>query len=203
MRKKQPRSYSDFTLENLESMFGIENRLTNLMLAQQEVPPSEFLIETLRRNQVIPLSNEKAKSEVLIVPILVEIINNNPNKLQCFSGKTFDVEPEQALKGRCDFLFTKEFSVNINAPVVTIFEAKDDVTEHWFGQCGAEMYAAKLFNQRKNEPYQTIYGAITNGREWVFLKLEENILLIDTNRYSLKDLAELLGALQTIFDFYD
>jgi hypothetical protein len=65
------------------------------------------------------------------------------------------------------------------------------------------MYAAKLFNEQKNEPYKIIYGAVTDGYQWVFLRLEDNLLLIDSERYYRQDLARLLGALQTIADFYD
>lgn len=72
----------------------------------------------------------------------------------------------------------------------------------WYGQCGAEMYAARLFNEQKNEPYRIIYGAVTDGYEWVFLKLEENTLFIDKERYYLRNLSELLGVLKTIMDFY-
>jgi hypothetical protein len=64
------------------------------------------------------------------------------------------------------------------------------------------MYAARLFNEQKNEPYRIIYGAVTDGYEWVFLKLEENTLFIDKERYYLRNLSELLGVLKTIMDFY-
>ncbi len=130
-------------------------------------------------------------------------MQNNPYKLQYFSGNTFDVLPEKALKGRCDFLFTKHFSLHIEAPVIAMFEAKDQNIDNWYGQCGAEMVAARLFNEQQNEPYSIIHGAVTDGYQWVFLRLEENILLIDSDRYYIQDLPRLLGALQTIADFYN
>ena len=202
-RNNKPSSYSDYTLEDLRAILGLDNTRKSLNLLQQNVPPSDFLITTIKRNQVLPINTEKARSELLITPILVEWISNNPHKLQYLSGNTFDVEPEKALKGRCDFLFTKHFSLDIVAPVVAIFEAKDDNVDNWYGQCGAEMYAARLFNQRKNEPYNIIYGAVTDGYEWVFLRLEEDSLFLDIDRYYLRNLSELLGALQTVMDFYD
>ena len=36
-------------------------------------------------------------------------------------------------------------------------------------------YAAQLLNQRENVPIEIIYGAVTNGFEWLFLRLEKNI----------------------------
>jgi hypothetical protein len=64
------------------------------------------------------------------------------------------------------------------------------------------MYAARLFNQQNNEPYDTIYGAVTNAYEWIFLKLEGNTVLIDKKRYYLNELPTLLGVLQFITNQY-
>jgi hypothetical protein len=167
-KPKKPKSYSDYTLDHLQEICGIDNTKIKLCLFKQPVKPSEWLLKTLELNQVLPINSEKARSELLITPILVEWLSHNPKKLQCFSGNSFDVLPEKALKGRCDFLLMKHFSFNIVAPVVAIFEAKDNNIDHWYGQCGAEMYAAKIFNQQKHQPYPIIYGAVTDGYEWVF-----------------------------------
>lgn len=198
----KPRSYSDYTLGNLRTICGIDNTKARFGLLETRIDPSDLLLKTLDRNQVQPVNTEKARSELLITPVLIEWLSNNPKRLQYFSGNIFDVEPSKALKGRCDFLFTKHFSVDIMAPVVAMFEAKDDNVDNWYGQCGAEMFAARLFNERTNEPYSIIYGAVTDGFEWVFLRLEGNMLFIDTDRYYLKVLPDLLGALQKIADFY-
>jgi hypothetical protein len=200
---KKLRSYSDYSLNSLSDNCNIDNTKRALNLCNQLIQPSQLLQDVLQRNESLPINSEKARSELIVTPILVEWMQNNPNKLQYFSGNTFDVLPEKALKGRCDFLFTKHFSLHIAAPVIAMFEAKDDNVDNWYGQCGAEMYAAKLFNEQKNEPYKIIYGAVTDGYEWVFLRLEENMLLIDIERYTMQDLPRLLGALQTIADFYD
>ncbi len=201
-KERKPKSYSDYTLGDLRTLCGIDNSKLQFNLLKKRVEPSDLLIKTLERNQVQPINTEKARSELLITPVLVEWLSNNPHKLQYFSGNTFDVEPSKALKGRCDFLFTKHFSVDIVAPVVAMFEAKDDNVDNWYGQCGAEMFAARLFNERSNEPYRIIYGAVTDGFEWVFLRLEDEMLYIDTARYYLKALPDLLGALQNVADFY-
>ncbi len=200
---KKLRSYSDYSLKALQENCAIDNTKIALNLCNKVIQPSDFLKEALKRNNLLPINSEKARSELIVTPILVEWLQNNPRKLQYFSGNSFDVLPEKALKGRCDFLFTKHFSLHIAAPVIAMFEAKDDNVDNWYGQCGAEMYAARLFNEQKNEPYKIIHGAVTDGYEWVFLKLEENMLLIDSDRYYMQDLPRLLGALQTIVDFYD
>jgi hypothetical protein len=72
--------------------------------------------------------------------------------------------------------------------------------EEGFGQCAAEMYAAQLYNQQENNPSTCIYGSVTNGYEWVFLILKDNILWIDTDRYTILKLGELLGVFQRIIN---
>ena len=93
-------------------------------------------------------------------------------------------------------------STNIEAPVIGIFEAKDDSLDKWYGQCGAEMYAARLFNEHQNRYFPIIFGAVTNGFSWQFLKLEDKTLWIDTETYGTQNLPKLLGVLQYLIGFY-
>jgi hypothetical protein len=201
-RKKMPRSYSDFTLTDLREMFGISNENKSLNLPKNKIEPSDWLITTINKHKGIPKGTEKAKSELFIVPVLLEMYDNNPDVFKYFSGYSFDVDPEKALKGKCDFILSRSKSLDIQAPIFSIFEAKDDSLEHWYGQCGAEMYAARLFNEQSNNDIKIIFGAVSNGNTWQFLKLEENNLLIDTTTYGLENLPVLLGTLQIIIDFY-
>ena len=199
---KIPKSYSDFTLEHLRTMFGIRSKKSALNLGNVPVSPSAILPQILERNQQVPTNTEKAKSELLITPILVELATRNPERFTYFSGNTLNVDIAHALKGRCDFLLTKEVSLDISAPIIALFEAKDDSLDHWYGQCGAEMLAARIFNEQRNEPITIIHGAVTNGFTWQFLRLEGAQLLIDTEIYTLGDLPKLLGALEYLVDFY-
>jgi hypothetical protein len=199
---KKPRSYSDFTLSHLREMFGIENASFPLNLAQKLAMPSELLVSTLHRNQVISLNSEKAKSEFLIAPILAELANRKPLLFSCFSGNMLDVDVTRSLRGRCDFLLTRQMSLDITAPIIAIFEAKDDSLDHWYGQCGSEMLASRIFNEERGEPISIIHGAVTNGFTWQFLRLEGTALLVDTEIFTLKELPRLLGALEFLIDFY-
>jgi hypothetical protein len=199
---KKPRSYSDFTLDHLREMFGLENEKQPLRLSGHFLEPSDWLKLSLEKSKVISLNTEKAKSEWLIAPVLTELMSLTPYRFNLFSGNTFDIDPALSLKGRCDFLLTRKASADISAPVIAIFEAKDDNVDNWTGQCGAEMVAARLFNQQKHEPIEVIYGAVTNGYEWLFLRLEGQMLLIDTERYGLENLPRLLGVLVKLIEFY-
>lgn len=81
-KAKKIRSYSDYTLDALREICGIDNTKTQLSLFQQTVQPSEWILKTLELNQGLPINTEKARAELLITPVLVEWLNRNPKKLQ-------------------------------------------------------------------------------------------------------------------------
>jgi hypothetical protein len=63
------------------------------------------------------------------------------------------------------------------------------------------MFAAKTYNTQDEQAATTIYGAVTNGYEWAFLELaDDNLLKIDTDRYTILKLPQLLGVFQTVVD---
>jgi hypothetical protein len=43
---------------------------------------------------------------------------------------------------------------------------------------------------------------VTTGEDWQFLKLEVNIIYIDTQRYYLNNIPKILGILQAILENY-
>ncbi len=166
--------------------------------------PSPWLLETFALNREIPLNSEKAKSELLITPVLVELRKQNPKKFTFFSGYQFDVDTSRGLKGFCDYLISTRYNAAFLVnPIVAVVEAKQN--QDLFDaspQCIAEMYAAKLFNEQAGDLQPYIYGAVTNGYEWLFLKLENDTVVIDKERYGLKNLPELLGVWQLIIDSF-
>lgn len=66
-------------------------------------------------------------------------------------------------------------------------EAKNENTMSGLGQCSAEMVAAQLFNARENSEVQNVYGAITSGVAWKFLKLQDHTVSIDLRDYSVAE----------------
>lgn len=193
-------SYSQFKLEDIETQLGLSiQECQTLLTTVHPQPISDRLQELLDYNLPLALEigTEKARSEMIIAPILIELKKILESKISLFSGREFNIDPERGLVGFCDFLITRSSSqLIIKSPVIIIVEAKNDNIQSGLGQCIAEMYAAQIFNQRQGETLKTIYGSVTNGTNWKFLKLVNQIVQIDVHEYFLNDLSLLLGFLK-------
>ena len=197
-------AYQDYTLRKLKQQFKLEQ--DNIVIFNKKtvktVKASRRLNLELTEGQAMPLLTEKAKSELLIAPILKELNRNNPF-LSIFSGYTFNIEGIEELSGAPDFMISnKPHKVEIESPVFCLVESKNKTPDEGYAQCAAEMYAARIFNQQMGETHETIHGVVTNAFEWVFMKLEGNRILIDQERYFINEIPRLLGVLQIIVDKY-
>ncbi len=192
-------AYSDFKLKELVKQFDLTlNENLDLFADILEVESSEILKLLLKENAALALdiNTEKARSEMIIAPILLEIRRQLNYQIGLFSGSEFNVSPERGLNGICDFLISlSPERLFISAPVITLVEAKKEDIKAGLGQCVAEMLAAQLFNEREENEIQTIYGVVTSGTNWRFLKLEGKIVSIDTVEYYLRDVEKILGIL--------
>ena len=131
---------------------------------------------------------------------MAEIKQKNANKISLFSGLEFNVDLERGLNGFCDFIMSlSPQQLLIEAPVVTLVEAKNDNLKSGLAQCIAEMVGAQIFNQREGNEITKIYGAVTNGTNWQFLELESQTVVIDLDEYYLNNLPKLLGILSSFF----
>jgi hypothetical protein len=198
--------YSDFkSLKSLEKQFGITYQFDHIFDQITPVNPSHYLLHDLEEAQDYPTyPSEKAKSELMIMPVIKEIKRNNPT-FQVFSGFNFDVDYALGLNGFCDFLFSKEPKIlEIESPVFCVVEAKDKTVEEGFAQAAAEMYAAILFNEKDGKPTPTVYGCVTNSDVWVFLRLTNKQLTIDETRYYLVEpsISNLLGVFRKIVESF-
>ena len=195
-----PKSYSQYKYKDIPNL-GLDLKRRAFIKNFTPVEASDFLKMTLEINAQQSLTTEKAKSEFIIAPVLYEIARRNLDKVSFFSGHNFDVDKDLGLKGFCDFLFTKSpESPVIKDPVFCIVEAKNDNLEKGIPQCIAEMYAAKMFNQRQNNPVSVIHGCVTTGYQWLFLVLDDQTVFQDTLIYTLSDLSNILGILQNIVE---
>ena len=192
-------TYDNFSLSRVKREFNLKTVEDKRFFPEIEpIEPSFYLKEAL--NEGLPLAiatgSEKARSELIISPILVEVRKILERKISFFSGEDFTVAPELDLAGVCDFLISRSSEqVFIEAPAVVIIEAKKGDLKPGLGQCAAEMVAAQIFNQQNNIPIRTIYGSVTSGTAWRFLKLEGEILNIDLQDYPVPPVEMILGML--------
>ena len=136
---------------------------------------SDFLTQTLTENipLAVAISTEKARSELIIAAVLLEARRQVQRRVSLFSGVEFTVDPSQGLNGVYDFLFSlSQEQLTIEAPVVSVVEAKNDSLKSGLGQCMAEMVAASLFNKQKRRELPRVYGVVTTGSLWKFLQLQ-------------------------------
>jgi hypothetical protein len=195
-----PKSYSKFKLEDLIGLgFSIEN--DSLFKGEYIIPiESSVVLNTiLERAQEKNVLSEKAKSEKIIAPILDELEEINGRSFATFSGYQFNVDKAMGLSGYCDFILSrKPKSVLIEAPIFCVVEAKNDNLDEGIAQCIAEMYASQIFNLKHKQAEKAIYGAVTFGFQWKFLRLIDKEVKIDYKIYYLNELPQLLGVLNHI-----
>ena len=133
---------------------------------------------------------------MIIAPILLEVRRLTNDKISLFSGREFNVEPEQGLNGVCDFLIgISESQLIITAPVIIIVESKKEDIMSGLGQCVAAMIAAQKFNQQEQSQIETIYGVVTSGTVWRFLELNQNTVSVDIVEYYINQIGKILGML--------
>lgn len=198
-------SYKSFTWDILNDKFGIDRQQKKMFepIKTPPVNPSEWLLQTLKINTLNPLLSQKARSEAIIYPILTECRQQSNNNFTLYSGIDLPADKKMGLNGECDFLMSSvPNAIGLISPIFTTVEAKKMDIDLGLEQCAAQMLGARVYNQKHKNPIETIYGCVTTGTEWQFLLLENNIFWVDTNRYYLNNLPQLLGILQTIVDFY-
>jgi hypothetical protein len=194
-------AYSDFSLEDLESKFGIKNQTANLFDEISRIKPSQHLENALSLARELPVRSEKAKSEMIILPILLELRSINSKYFTIYSGENLNIDDQ--LKGECDFILAKDVnSFTINYPIVQIVEAKKSDIGEGIKQCAAQLLGAKSFNEKKDVHLDKLYGCSTTGDDWQFLKLENNTVFVDKQKFYLGEIEELLGVFQIIIDYY-
>jgi hypothetical protein len=195
-------AYSDFTLQEVAQQFQLVlEEQHNLFGAVPKVIPGDLLCALLEENVplALALSTEKARSELMIAPVLVEVRKLAHRQISLFSGADFSVDATQGLTGVCDFLISQSREqLFICAPVVIIVEAKNENFKAGMGQCSATMMAAQCFNAREGTGLTTIYGAVTTGNVWKFLQLKGHTLFIDLPEYHIGRVGKILGILLTM-----
>ncbi|MCL1467094.1 hypothetical protein LAY41_22145 [Argonema galeatum A003/A1] len=188
--------YSEFTtiVKAIET-FNLTIEESRFFPNVDTIAPSAILAGYLEDTlPVVAFGSEKARSEGIIYPVLIEVRRILNKQVSVFSGEDFTVDESVGLNGVVDFLISRSpQEIAIFAPAIAIVEAKKADLKTGYGQCVAEMVAAQRFNLKKAQPISTIYGCVSSGTQWRFLKLEEEMVTIDPFDYPLPPVEQILG----------
>jgi hypothetical protein len=194
-------SFRDFSFPKVEQDLGLHVRDADLFPTAPECPVRDSIAELVRDGAQLALANstEKAKSEFIIAPVLLELRRLAGGKIALFSGVEWEVDPSRGLAGYCDFIMTRGGSEHVlRAPFVAVVEAKNDLIRTGLGQCIASMYAARISNERTHERSGPVFGVVTTGAAWKFLRMEGDDVLLDREEHFIDNLPRIMGILTTI-----
>lgn len=186
-------AYRDFTLESLRHRFGMTVHDRALFETMGDLVPSAWLRESLQKGSRPAAVSEKARSEFIVAPLLIECCERMPSGINIFSGIRLDADPDQGLNGECDFILARSSSaIVLRAPLMLILEAKRGDLEEGIPQCAAQLLGASRYGDREARPLPYLYGCVTNGQLWQFVKLQANELHRHTECYAINEVSKIL-----------
>ena len=196
-------AYSDFNLSRVRETFGLvveepKSLFSNIL----PTTASDYLITTLDENLALAtaINTEKARSEMVIAPVLLEVRRQLNYEIGFFSGTEFNIDPTQGLTGYCDYILSAvKDSYEVRSPVLMLVEAKNENIKSGLGQCAAEMIAAQLLNIKAGLADQLVYGCVTTGTDWKFMQLGDRTLKIDQRDYFINEVSLILSILLVPF----
>jgi hypothetical protein len=198
-------AYSQYTsLKSVKTQLGLSIVTGQLFSNSKPIAPSDWLMQTLTMatSRKIAYFSEKSRSEALVFPVLLETSNRNKGSLTLYSGAIMDADKEKGLNGECDFILgLGKQNIELETPIFCIVEAKDNDIDLGIPQCIAQMFGANKMNESDNIQLKSMYGAVTTGETWTFLRLDKNnVVTIDEQSFYLAKVNELLGFLQSIIN---
>ena len=191
-------AFRDFGYLDVQQTLGLTLAEVDLFGTVSALELSTEFTERMRSGIDLGLAvnTEKARSEFIIAPVLMELRRLLGGKFGLFSGVEFDVDAARGLNGFCDFILTRSPLQSIlTAPVVVIAVAKNDNLRTGLGQCIAAMVAAREFNAAAVPPVSAVFGVVTTGGAWKYLRLTGSALTLDSREYFITELGRIMGIL--------
>lgn len=192
-------TFSDFTLRSALRDFGLtEERDTDLFADVPPLEPSPFLRVWLDEFApvAIGVGSEFARNAYIIAPFLAEAKRRAAGPANVLPGLTLDVDKARGLSGFCDYVITRTPELYfLRGPLAAVVEAKREDVIGGLGQCAASMVAIREFNDKDGTPVPAVYGAVTSGTVWPFLRLADAVLSIDRQEYHFRNPAPIVGIL--------
>lgn len=195
-------AYSDFTYPSVISQLGLKaENDDNLFESVPSVEASKGFLDTMAVNSQLGTNahTEFSRAVWLIGPVLSDFWRRYRGKITLIAGVELNADKEAGLVGYCDFAIGLAPHQHIlTAPVLVIVEAKRDCIPDGLGQCIASMVGAQRYNRKHGTLQETIYGCVTTGNQWKFLRLVGNVVTLDLTEYQHRDYEKILGILTHI-----
>ncbi|NEQ27798.1 MAG: hypothetical protein F6K28_54140, partial [Microcoleus sp. SIO2G3] len=183
----------DKLLKLVQQQFGLQIRETTLPVVEsqpmlQSLPHRHLLERGL--DLVTPNSNESTRRHCIVGQVMMSIALSLNASL--FLGSPFEVDRSCGLVGECDYLISRSpLTFRIHPPVALIVEVKREL-ERGLSHCIVAMAAAQQFNASA----APVYGVVTTGLEWQFLKLEGAIVTVEQTVYGLEAIDQIPAMLR-------
>jgi hypothetical protein len=186
-------TYSDFSIDDVRWTFHLTLRDHELFPTIGLIDPSAWLRYGLEKGRSLAVASEKARSEFIVAPILTACREILEEKIHIFSGVTLNAAPERGLKGECDFILARTSSAySLQGPLMLIVEAKKHDLDVGLAQCAAQLVGARIYNEKDGTPTPVVYGCVTDGERWQFLKLEGQELILQPQILPIQQINQIL-----------
>src|SRR2546421_12044922 len=102
-------AFRDFSFPDVGRSLGLRIRDADLFSATPPQPVDEAIARFVKYGVQLALANstEKAKSEFIIAPVLLELRRLAGGKIALFSGVEWEGDAARGLNGYCGFLLTR------------------------------------------------------------------------------------------------
>ena len=193
-------TYSQVTFRDLRDRFGIRADNRAFLPPVEPLPIPEWLQTYLAINPLVAsvAKSEKALSETVIAPVLSAVKAYQQGKIGIFSGEPLS---GAELTGICDFIITTNPTAFLaEPPIMILVEAKRQDLLGGVPQCIAEMLVAQQVNQQAGLELPAIYGCVTTGTEWQFIRLTDSLALVEPAIIYYPNLEQVLGTLNWIIN---
>ena len=147
--------------QDLAEEFSYQFSRKRLNLKQYQGELDELNKLEQRLNEILPyfdLANETSRREVLISPIILELVHYTKSKVRI----EYQIKVNNQLQGYLDYLLK-------NQDTLLVIEAKKQDLDFGFTQLTAELIALDEWEKIGNQ--EILIGAVTTGNIWQFGKL--------------------------------
>lgn len=192
-------AFSDFSeISEVLERYKIKYSEDNFVRVDIINPSEQFQQELeFSRQHFNIFGSEASRCEIVIFPILREVYKGYADNYVMWIKE--HITYDETLNGTPDYLIATKSELGIpvlGTPLIMLVEARKNDFELGWGQCLAELVAAQKINKDTTLP---VHGIVTDGILWQFGRLVENTFTRNRTNYSLDNLPDLFGAVDSVF----